>query len=66
MKISDVLAMHSNSQSELARALNVSRQAVNIWVKKGELPLIRQVWLLAEKNDIEGIKNVLRKRVSSI
>jgi transcriptional regulator with XRE-family HTH domain len=66
MTLSEILSKHNNSQSALARSLNVTRQAVNTWVKNGELPLIRQIEILANANDLQGIKDVLRTRVSSL
>lgn len=66
MTLSEILSKHNNSQSELARSLNVTRQAVHTWVKNGEMPLIRQIEILANANDLQGIKDVLRTRVSSL
>ena len=39
-KFSEVIK-HFKSKSDLARTLNVTRQAVNYWKSRGEIPLLR-------------------------
>jgi predicted DNA-binding protein YlxM (UPF0122 family) len=41
MNIKELLKVFG-SASEMARAFNVSRQAVSKWIKAGELPALRQ------------------------
>ena len=41
IKLSDVMPHFNNSQSELAKALGLSRQAVNVWFKEDKIPLLR-------------------------
>jgi len=41
VKLSDVMLHFNNSQSELAKALGLSRQAVNVWFKEDKIPPLR-------------------------
>lgn len=41
IKLSEVMPHFNNSQSELAKALGLSRQAVNVWFKEDKIPLLR-------------------------
>ena len=41
IKLSDVMPHFNNSQTELAKALGLSRQAVNVWFKEDKIPLLR-------------------------
>ena len=41
IKLSEVMPHFNNSQTELAKALGLSRQAVNVWFKEDKIPLLR-------------------------
>ena len=43
--VSEVLSKFNNSQTELANAIGVSRQAVNKWLSNNSIPLLRQYQL---------------------
>jgi len=45
---------------DLARACGVTRQAVNVWLRDGELPPLRQAQIqLITKNKLKADKSVL-------
>jgi DNA-binding XRE family transcriptional regulator len=57
IKLSDVMPHFNNSQSELAKALGLSRQAVNVWFKEDKIPLLRAYQIkdiISEKENISG------------
>lgn len=57
VKLSDVMPHFNNSQSELAKALGLSRQAVNVWFKEDKIPLLRAYQIkdiISEKENISG------------
>lgn len=55
IKLSDVMPHFNNSQSELAKALGLSRQAVNVWFKEDKIPPLRAYQIKDIINDKENI-----------
>jgi|TARA_R110000803_G_scaffold192312_1_gene255129 biotin operon repressor len=46
----DYLKENFKNQSELARQLEISRQAVSLWFVRGEIPKLRQYEILELQN----------------
>lgn len=60
LNLMEVMKHFSNSQSELARQLNVSRQAVSKWFEKNKIPLLRQYQIKDILNNM-GVENEDKK-----
>ena len=56
LNLMEVMKHFSNSQSELARQLNVSRQAVSKWFENDKIPLLRQYQIKDILNNM-GVEN---------